>query len=271
MAAGCHVLHPVPTVPILVQDAETKAPIPGAEVQLWTPADNSTGKQEPSGITGPDGVARIKAEFRKESDVLIHVTAPGYLPDDIDHIQAVKLPGAPAGGALIELFAGPRPVVELVVPSDFRGDVKVEVKVPEDARPQVGQRAFRYRLPTVTPASYGTTPVVRVEGPPLFERGLGPEFRGLYADGTPMPAEPKDTDVVLRWVRSAGADQYFVVGTKIDQESARRAAEKNIGPPEPARKASSGGGGGGGGGRGGPRGGGGGGGGSGGMNGPNGW
>ncbi len=230
---GCHMLHPTPTIPVVVLDAETKEPIAGAEVQLWTRLDVSPGHVEPSGITGPDGMARIKVAISKEADVLIHVCAPNYLPDAVDLMLAGKGAGAPPGGAIVEMFAGPRPTIQLLVPDNFRGDLKVEVKIQDDAQSHIRQREFLYKVPPLTPLNVAGMPVVvHVVGPPVFERGLGPEFHGLYANGTPMPKEPKDSELVLRWVRSEGLDQYFVVGSKIDQESARRAAEKNIGPRE---------------------------------------
>jgi hypothetical protein len=251
---GCQTLHPIPTVPIAVVDAETKAPIPGATVRLWSPADNSPSHIEPSGTTGPDGVARIKAAFPKEADVLIEVSAPGYLSDEMDRTLSAKAPGAPAGGGLVEMFAGPKPYIQLVIPTGFRGDLKAEIKVQDDAPTQPGQRVFTYNVPLPTVENIVGTPiVVHIVAPPVIDGRLAP-FRGLYANRTPMPAEPKDSDVVLRWVRSEGLDQYFVVGTKIDQESARRAAEKTIGPRESSGDSKSSGGGrrgGGGGGRGG--------------------
>jgi uncharacterized membrane protein YgcG len=260
---GCHMLHPDQTIPVAVVDAETKMPIAGAEISLWSPADKSTGKLEPSGTTGPDGVARIKASFPKEADVLIGVSAPGYLRDEVDRLLAGKAPGAPPDGAIVEVFKGPRPTIELVVPTDFRGELKVEVKVQEEAQNPQQQRVFRYSVPSgvVRPAGglFGPPPSVLVLGPPVIRADgrLGPEFRGIYANGSPMPAEPKDTEVVLRWVRSEGMDQFFVVGTKIDEESARRAAEKSMrlrdssGQDKGGGKGKGGGGGGGGGGRGG--------------------
>lgn len=243
--SGCHSLRPVPVVPVVVLDAETKEPIAGATVRLWSPADNSPGHVEPTGTTGPDGTARIKVAFPKDADVLIEVSAPNYLSDEMDRVLAGKVPGAPAGGGIVEMYAGPKPVIELVVPTGFRGDLKVEIKVQDDAPTKPGQRVFTYGVPMPTAANLAGNPVVvHVVGPPVIEGRLAP-CRGLYADRTPMPEEPKDTDVVLRWVRSEGLDQYFVVGTKIDEESARRAAEKKFGSSSSSsgNKGSSGGGG----------------------------
>lgn len=243
---GCSLFHPAPIVPVLVRDAETKQPVTGAEVQLWSRADTSPGHVDPSGVTGADGMARVKADFPKDSDVTIHAAAPGYLADVMDLVLASKTQGAPAGGGVIEIYRGPRPLIELVVPTEVRGDVKVEVKVSDDDPSPPGQRVWRYSVPVVpvSAARLGEVPVVHVTGGPILEHGNRPEFRGFYPDGRPMPEKPEDGDIVLRWVRSEGADQYFVVGTKIDQESARRASEKNIGPPEKAKSSGGGGGGG---------------------------
>lgn len=229
---GCQIWHPTPSIPIVVLDAETKTPIPGAEVRLWSPSDNRKTRVEPSGTTGPDGIVQIKAEYPKEADVLIEVTAVGYLQDEMDRVLAGKVPGAPAGGGVIEMFRGPRPVIELVIPIEFRGDLKVELKIQDPTPDQLGKRVFRFNVPLPKVGSIDATPTVQVVGPPILDGRLGPEFHGFYANGSPMPAEPKDNEVVLRWVRSEGLNQFFVVGTKVDQEAARRAAEKNIGPRE---------------------------------------
>ncbi len=249
---GCQLWHPTASIPIVVRDAETKEPIPGAEVKLWSPSDNRKTCIEPSGTTGPDGVVRIKAEYPKEADVLVEVTAPGYLQDEMDRILAGKAPGAPEGGGIIEIFRGPRPVIEVVVPTAFRGELKVEMKIQDVTPEQLGMRVFRYQapLPELTKAGgLGETPVIHVVGPPILDGRLGPEFRGLYSNGSTMPSEPKDKEIVLRWVRSEGLNQYFVVGTKIDQDAARKAAEKIVGSRDLSNKGGGGrrGGGGGGG------------------------
>jgi hypothetical protein len=238
---GCS-MHPTPVIPIVVLDAETKAPIPGAEVRLWSPSDNRKTHAEPSGTTGPDGIVKIKAEYPKEADVLIEVAAEGYLQDEMDRILAGKVPGAPAGGGIVEIYRGPRPAIELVIPTEFRGDLKVEIKIQDATPDQLGKRVFRYTAPVPKVGNVSEIPVVQVVGPPIFDGRLGPEFRGFYANGNPMPAEPKDNEVVMRWVRSEGLNQFFVVGTKIDQEAARRAAEKNIGSRDPNKGGGGGGG-----------------------------
>jgi uncharacterized membrane protein YgcG len=230
-------MHPTPVIPIVVLDAETKAPIPGAEVRLWSPSDNRKTTVEPSGTTGSDGIVKIKAEYPKEADVLIEVAASGYLQDEMDRVLAGKVTGAPAGGGIVEIFKGPRPNIEIVVPTVFRGDLKVEVKIQDAAPDQLGKRTFRFQAPPPVLGS-SAIPVVHVVGPPVLEGRLGPEFHGIYENGTPMPAEPKDKDIVLRWVRSEGLDQYFVVGTKIDQEAARKAAEKTVGSRDSVKSGS---------------------------------
>jgi hypothetical protein len=218
--AGCRIFQPAEPLPILVRDAETKQPVPGAKVLLWSPEDRSTGKDEPTGTTGADGIARVKSKVPKDADVLIAVSAEGFMPDEVDRAIAVKTAGSPTGGGVIEIFRGPRPTVELLIPSEYRGDVKVIMKIQDDVPFQPGQRTFGYEVPA--------SGVVTVIGPPVLAGSLGATFKGRYANGNPMPDNPKDTDVVLRWVRSEGLDQYFVVGTKIDQDAARRMAEKEV-------------------------------------------
>jgi len=241
-ASGCRNLHGPEPVPVLVRDAETGAPVGGAEVRIWDPATRGTGElHEASGVTGADGVARLRSAARG-SDVLVEVSAPGYLAGqaDLPAAAAVAAPGRAPAGAVVDVFAGPRPSVELIVPSGYRGLLKVEVAVAAETPPQPGQRQFRFAVPP--------DGVLRVTGPKVLGRLAAPDITAAYTDGTPIRRDAGDGEVGFRWVRCDGSDQYFAVGTRAECERYRRDAEREA--QRQQGSAGSGGGGRGGGGRG---------------------
>src|SRR5437868_7817770 len=127
-APGCRSVHSPEPVPVLVRDAETGAPVGGAEVRIWDPTTRGTGERhEASAVTGADGIARLRSAAPRGSDVLVEVRAPGYLAGqaDLPAAAATAAPGRTPDGAVVGVFAGPRPTVELIVPTGYRGLVKV--------------------------------------------------------------------------------------------------------------------------------------------------
>ncbi|HJZ59297.1 MAG TPA: carboxypeptidase-like regulatory domain-containing protein [Gemmataceae bacterium] len=204
------------SVAVLVRDAETKLPVSGAEVRLSSAGSDQTA----AGTTGPDGVARIAAKPPGETGVLAEVHAPGYLTGGKDVTGLFTHPHSPAEPAVVEVFAGPRPGVELVLPAGYRGLVRAEVRVRDDAPP--GGREFSF----VVPASG----VVEVTGPAILEQPPGPEYRARYADGTTLSGAAPDEAVGFRWLWAEGRDEVFVVGTKADWAEARKALGHDPGP-----------------------------------------
>jgi hypothetical protein len=244
VAPGCQFLQSEPPpVPVVVRDAETKQPIPGAEVRvshLKHPA--GTG---PTGTTGPDGTARLKAAPDGDGDaVVMEGAAGGYLSESKDVTLEVGRAG-PAG-VVLELDAAPRPAVELVLPAGYRGKVEVHVRAEGTAAP--GQRAFSAEVPA--------SGVVDLTGPPVLRHLTPADFRARYADGAPLGTDGPDSAVGFRVVKTLGAVEYFVVGTAADADELRRSLDGE----EPGRSGGGGKGGGKRGGGGGRRGGGGGGG-----------
>lgn len=241
---GCHTTPKTVPTPIVVIDAETHAPVAGAQVRLWCP--NPRGPDlgsDTSGITGADGIMQVRAITGDDVGLVLAVSAPGYLPEQSDFSlppQPIPQSGTQRTAAspephVVEVFAGPRPSVELIVPTGYTGMVKAAVHVQQDPPVQVGQRVFRF---TVDP-----TGAVDVVGPPIFKHGLGPDFRAQYADGTPLPMNVKGLDIGFRWLRCEGDVQYFVVGTEADWNAAHRLFVKD----NPGSKGGGGGGQGGGG------------------------
>jgi hypothetical protein len=217
-APGCESLHRYRPVPVLVRDAETKRPIPGAEVHIRYPLTrSSTAPCLSSETTGSDGIARLRAA-PAEGGLTVDAAANGYLPqtlgltaEAVGKIEPAHLfedAGQRPAGLVVEMLAGPHPTIELVVPNGYRGVVKAEVHIQEDALCPPGQRRFTY--PVDPPET------LQIVGPPLLRRVYPPDFRAKYADGTVLSQQAADTEVGLRPLRSEGDVQVFVIGTKDD-------------------------------------------------------
>jgi hypothetical protein len=236
---GCQALYRYRPVPVLARDAETKQPIPGAEVRIYYPlTPASRAPWASSGETGPDGVARLRAAPCGDAGARVEVTAAGYLFEGKDLPDERVQAGAPVdpGPFVLELYAAPRAAVELVLPTDYRGRVKAEVLAREDVPCPPGQRCFRCDVPP--------SGVVQVVGPPLLRRLLPPDFRARYADGTPLSAEARDAQLGFWPLACESGYQVFLVGTRAEYESARRDYGPGAGPSEsqPARGKGGGGG-----------------------------
>jgi hypothetical protein len=142
------------------------------------------------------------------------VSAAGYLPEEAD--LGV---GAAPGDAVVQVYAGPRPVVELTVPTGYRGVVTVAARVRDDAPFPPGQRAFNFTVPE--------SGVVSFDAPPVFGHGAGPEFTARFADGSSLSKQPRDDEVGFRWLGRSGDTHTFVVGTRADYEDAEKSARGN--------------------------------------------
>src|SRR5262249_53367817 len=153
VAPGCEALHRYRPLSVLVQDAETKQPIPGVHLHLSYPlARSSCAPWESSGMTGDNGVARLRAAPYGDEVILVEAEANGYLPEqknlsaaDVQALEPAHLFEAVERrpvSLVVELYAGPRPSVELVLPADYHGLVKVEVVIDDDAPCPPGHRCF---------------------------------------------------------------------------------------------------------------------------------
>lgn len=220
---GCHTLQPSTPLAVHVHDAETHVPVPGATVRLWRFGPHADERDQ--GITtGADGVAQAHLAPPDEGGVMVEVSAPGYLPAQaaLPHDVAAALASAkplqpykgPPLNVTMEMFAGPRPVVELIVPVGFRGMVKAEIRVQTEGPWPPGQRTFTYKVPR--------DGVVRVDGPAVFGQSAGPDIIAKYADGTVLPKDAKNSETAFRWVRRDGTDTYFAVGSLGDADVVRR-------------------------------------------------
>jgi hypothetical protein len=200
-------LHPQPPVLVEVRDAETREPIAGAQVRVWHAAIHSVTS---SGTTGPDGLAQIPAPPADDTPLIYEFMAKGYMARQMDHpLKRVQ------GGVTLELFAEPRPTLELVVANGYRGVVRAKIRVQDDLTYPPHQRLFSYPVP----ASAFVEAVV----PPLFARGSTPDLRVRYAEGTPLSRDAKPYEVGCRWLKSDPDSEYvFLIGTQWEADTFRR-------------------------------------------------
>jgi hypothetical protein len=210
VASGCHLLENRPLT-VLVRDAETGKPVPGAEVSLLdgcmyvAPVLHDTCQ----GTTGQDGTVRFFPDPYENDQVQVAARADGYLS------HARRLPREAARGHVtVDIYVKPEPTVELVVPDGYRGVVKAEVHTLSRGQCRPGQRSFSFPVPA--------NGIVEVYGPEfLLDFGYG-DFHARYAGGAPLELDPADDRVGLREVTTVGADHYFVVGGPKEYEEARR-------------------------------------------------
>jgi hypothetical protein len=231
---GCQAFHVYRPVTVLARDAETKQPIPGAEIHLSYPTAQSPGSPwEPVGVTGSDGTVQLKAAPYGEAGILLDASKSGYMSElkgySTEAVEAVPpaFPFGPGGtrpvSFVVEMYAGPTPAVELVLPPGFRGEVRATVQIQEDAPRTPGQRLFSYPV-----AASGA---VQVSGPPLLRRVTTPDFVARYANGiSALSRQAKDGEVGFWCVRTEGAVEYFLVGTRAEYEALLR-AEADDGKP----------------------------------------
>jgi hypothetical protein len=217
ITSGCQVLHSYRPVPVLARDAETKQPISEVDIRLTYPlARNASAPWESSATTGADGIARLQAAPYGLAGVILEATASGYLPEGI-HVSSETIEEIPRAHwfeatsrrppcLVLEMYAGPRPAVELVVPNGYRGLVKVEITVPDDAPSTPGQRNFSY---TVPPSG-----ILQVAGATVLRRLIPAGFHARYANGIALDGTAKDGDIGFWWVKSEGGWEHFLVGTR---------------------------------------------------------
>lgn len=229
-APGCQALHHYRPVAVEAVDAETQQPIPGADVRIWYPlAPPSQAPWYSTGTTGDDGIVRLRAAPFGYGGLAVEGNAKGYLLEQknlsVEAVHAI----APAHAfeavdqrpvsVVLAMYAEPRPAVELVVPTGYRGMVKADVQVQEGASCPPGQRCFSYAVPP--------SGDVEVIGPAMLKRVDPPSFRARYADGTPLGRPDKDYAAVgFWWMKSEGRCQFFLVGTRSEYESMCRSYDK---------------------------------------------
>jgi hypothetical protein len=217
-APGCLSFHRYRPLAVLVQDAETKKPISGVDLHVSYPLTRaSLSPTESTATTGEDGIARLQVAA-PDTGLTMEGTAPGYLPEvkgltgealrkiDLAHLFEDEDRRPPS--CIMEMYAGPRPTIELVLPIGFRGQVKAEVQVQEDAASTPRQRCFRCKVD-----DQGEGHVI---GPPLLRRVFPSDYRARFLDGTAVNPQAGADEVGLRPLKCEANVQYFLVGTQAE-------------------------------------------------------
>jgi hypothetical protein len=215
-ASGCQMLHPqAPPVDVRVRDAESKSPIAGAEVRVWHSGDHSVVTH---GTTGADGLVQVPAPPAEDKTPLLYdATAQGYLIRQTERPSEIT-----PTGVVLELYVGPRPTVELVVPDGYKGVLKLTIRVQDDLRYPPGQRLFTYGVPA--------SGVAAITLPPIFNRDHTPDIRARYASGNPIPRDAKDYEIGCRWLKADPEKEYvMVIGTQWEADQTRRDMKKASG------------------------------------------
>jgi len=235
LVSGCQALHRYSPMPVLARDAETKKPIPGAEVQLTYPlTPSSRAPYDFSETTKENGIACLRVAPYGNDCIMVKATSKGYMSEEKEvptqTAQALKpahlfeaVEKRPVG-LVLELYAEPRPTIELVVSTGYLGVVKAAVHVQEDAPSAPGQRLFSCVVPP--------DGVAQVTGPALLGRVFAADFSGKYADGTVLSREAKGAEIGLWWLKYEDDCHHFLVGTQKEFEAYRKSLEKEQSPRE---------------------------------------
>jgi hypothetical protein len=218
LAVGCQTFQVDQTLTVLVRDAETKQPIRTAEVYLCQRLKpEEVAPCRSAAFTEANGIAQLHTEPGGEHGFQVQAVAQGYLAETLD-VPAELANGqrqpADAGRSpadvTVEVYAGPDFSVELVLPAGYRGLVKAEIQIQDNLALAKGQRCFRF------PVSASGN--VLVKGPSLLDRVSARDFQARYGDG-PLLGTTMDAEKVgFRWLKGAGRQHIFVVGTQVDYE-----------------------------------------------------
>lgn len=233
LGSGCQVVQPGRPLTILACDAETHQPIPGARVRLQPIEGHLSGPDVAT--AGDDGIVRMHGDALDDRALGVEATAEGYmLASTFIPAETVRgIPPSPRFGkdkdrpvaVTVELYAGPRPSVDLIVPTGYHGVVKAQVAIAHDVPCPPHQRKFRFPV-----TADGT---VRLSGPTMLERVQPSDFQIRYADETPVSAKCRTTELGFWWLGHDGDTEYFVVGDKGDYALARTEARDDGEGPAP--------------------------------------
>jgi uncharacterized membrane protein YgcG len=223
---GCISYYQQRPVIVQVQDAETKAPIPGAAAQITCLRTRTPQRFEDSpDRTNPSGVVYLSTEPNGEYPHLIEAIAAGYMSNSLtvtdEALQIIK----PAGWSedvhqrqptfTVELYAEPKFGVELVLAPGFRGVIKAEVNPRDDMLLPRGMRKLSFN---VSPEGN-----VRITGPSVALRRVSmANYVAKDADGSILTGAAEGPQVGIRWFREDKHINFFFVGTQDDFDRYRR-------------------------------------------------
>jgi hypothetical protein len=220
--AGCGLSHEYRPMRVLVRDAETKEPVPGAEVEGWyfTMLD-VFGPFRPEGVTDANGVTTLWVG--PDRGFTLRVDEPGYLMTDADkdHRYFLTLPkkGGPNDDPrridhVIDLPPSPKPTFVVVVPKGYRGLLRVRFEPTEDA-------SFTPQRTYIVRADQDGRVVVRVPKS-VYLTEHGREIAARERDGAKVPWDarcPRSEEVALRHLGSTEDTELCLIGTGPEAEA----------------------------------------------------
>lgn len=224
LAPGCQTFRIDQNLTVLVRDAETKQPIPTAEVYLCQRLKaDEVAPCRSAAFTEAEGVAQLYAEPGGEHGFQVQAVAQGYLPETIDvpaDVLKKKMPLSSQGtethpaDVTVDVYRGPDFSVELVLPPGYRGLVKADVRIQDNLPLSKGRRSFRFPV--------SASGEVVVQGPSLLRRVPAEQFRARYGDGPLLDTAIDAQKVGFRWIKGAGNQHVFVAGNQVDYEKLHR-------------------------------------------------
>ena len=209
---GCLAWYLSGPVTVTVLDAESNAPIQGAQVDLhYSYVMCLNQPKDVSVETGSDGQAEIEeAAFESKA---WKVSASGYIaqwpifPED----------GSPGNPHEFRLYREPEPEIVVVIPTGYAGPVLIDF-IPSDTWIQdaPGSRRFRFES-----SANGYVPII---ASPLIYRAQWKNPRVEYRDGTLIAhaGDAHDHELAFRTVSllRINGDQWFcLIGTSADEQA----------------------------------------------------
>jgi hypothetical protein len=227
VSSGCLCFRQSVSATVQVRDAETHQPIPGATVKAsyFGPLFYVTPDQTP-GTTGKDGMVRLPVVPDDNTLWDLVASAPGYTGGGLDneaHEQIRRSVGKQLS-VMIEMYARPDHVVELVVPNDYRGLVFLKQRLVDAGQLPRGQR--------VLPAVVSPSGVATVQLPSLLEcRAL--DVRARFAGGGPIEGAPTKDRVGLHETGINTAEgKFYFVGTQQELDRSEDHFFYDASPPQ---------------------------------------
>ena len=229
-STGCGVFRAHRPMTVQVIDGETRQPLPNAKVSISYPNMlDFTAPHPSSRTTDSRGLAKLRiGEYRS---ILLHAEEEGYNQAERSNVTAEYVKGLPRRSdgrvnRVIELWADPRPTIELVVPNEYRGPVKIVFERGDGKSYQMGQRRFEF---PVEPNGH-----VLVRGPGFLDvEPFHVDIEARHADGTPIPRQSSNySEVALRWVHCGTWNnlntQLYIIGTETEGEVLRQSVHRRV-------------------------------------------
>jgi len=220
--SGCGLFHVYRPVTVLIRDADTKKPIKDAHVTIeYPPCMLGLFRPFPSSATTrADGIAHLLAAPHGGAygGVAITSCAKGYDNPGHEWLSAEEIRKINPATLLtpwawrpvtriVEMYSGSSPTLELIIPDNYRGLIRVEYEPLDDDHCEPGKRRFTYVVPP--------SGVVHMKGPRFLKDFLPVELRAKYASGAVLESESKSpAEVVFHVLSIPDGMDYFVVGTE---------------------------------------------------------